>query len=349
MTGPAKRKNKNFYRNASKKAKYRRCLTENMTGFLMTCNNREKETVREAYNLFNEYADLLYGKEEFKVEASKDAEDVKDVKAEEDSEEEEDIDAAFEKEKEGLQKQKKEQRRFQMVESGANNCVFIKTTKQIDPVLIVDKLVDDISTSGTSKARYILRLVPVVGTCKAYEKNMVELAENCLKQYFPAGTKPTYAVLFKSRNNNQIRQKETIMTFAKVVHQLNEECTVEFKNPDIVVVVEVIRNICCVGVCRNFYQHKKYNLVEMAKTDEAKEPVQCKAEASENTEGVMKDEENAAVKDEIDDTENAVVKEAAEEEKISEEKSTENCDIPSEQTPTNTVQDIDPVVQINAT
>ena len=40
MTGPAKRKNKNFYRNASKKAKYRRCLTENMTGFLMTCNNR---------------------------------------------------------------------------------------------------------------------------------------------------------------------------------------------------------------------------------------------------------------------------------------------------------------------
>ena len=87
----------------------------------------------------------------------------------------------------------------------------------------------------------------------------------------------------------------------------------------------------------------------MAKTDEAKEPVQCKAEASENTEGVMKDEENAAVKDEIDETENAVVKEAVEEEKISEEKSTENCDIPSEQTPTNTVQDIDPVVQINAT
>ena len=35
-----------------------------MKGFLITCNNREKEAVKEAYNLLNEYADKLYGPEQ---------------------------------------------------------------------------------------------------------------------------------------------------------------------------------------------------------------------------------------------------------------------------------------------
>ena len=48
-----------------------------------------------------------------------------------DEEEEEDIDAAFDKEKAVLKEKKKEGRRFQVVESGANNCIFIKTTVQV--------------------------------------------------------------------------------------------------------------------------------------------------------------------------------------------------------------------------
>ena len=38
-------------------------LTQNISGFLATCNNREKECVQEAYNILNEYADQIYGKE----------------------------------------------------------------------------------------------------------------------------------------------------------------------------------------------------------------------------------------------------------------------------------------------
>ena len=38
---------------------------------------------------------------------------------------------SFFQEKEGLVKKRKEEKRFQMVESGANNCIFIKTTLQV--------------------------------------------------------------------------------------------------------------------------------------------------------------------------------------------------------------------------
>ena len=56
MGGSSKRKNKSYYANASKKARYAgqgRMLTENMRGFLLTCNNRwkvyekAKKTIRQ--------------------------------------------------------------------------------------------------------------------------------------------------------------------------------------------------------------------------------------------------------------------------------------------------------------
>ena len=56
----AKKRKKNYYLQSSKKKKLND-LDVGMKGFLLTCNNKEKGTVREAYNILNEYADNLYG------------------------------------------------------------------------------------------------------------------------------------------------------------------------------------------------------------------------------------------------------------------------------------------------
>ena len=58
-----KRKKKSFLQ-SKKKAKWASKLDIDMSGFLITCNNREREAVREAYNLLNEYADRLFGPEQ---------------------------------------------------------------------------------------------------------------------------------------------------------------------------------------------------------------------------------------------------------------------------------------------
>jgi len=58
---------KSYYIKCAKKHKPnddKNTLRPNLKGFLCTCNDREKDCVRETYNLLNEYADQLYGKED---------------------------------------------------------------------------------------------------------------------------------------------------------------------------------------------------------------------------------------------------------------------------------------------
>ena len=59
-SGYSQKRKKNYYvQRAHKRGRY--VLEPGLKGFLITCNNREKEAVAEAYRLLNEYADLLYG------------------------------------------------------------------------------------------------------------------------------------------------------------------------------------------------------------------------------------------------------------------------------------------------
>lgn len=60
------KRKKGHYIKASKGKKARHGYSKldyGMTGFLITCNRYERETINEAYNLFNEYADVMYGPE----------------------------------------------------------------------------------------------------------------------------------------------------------------------------------------------------------------------------------------------------------------------------------------------
>ena len=73
--------------------------------------------MREAYNLFNEISDKLFGPEVFK--GDRDGEEKPEEEEADDDDEEEDIDAAFEKEKSELNAMRKKtvsgERRFQVL------------------------------------------------------------------------------------------------------------------------------------------------------------------------------------------------------------------------------------------
>ena len=59
----SKKRKKSYYVKCSLNKKFKGVshLKEGIRGFFITCNKYEKETVREAYNILNEYADKLYG------------------------------------------------------------------------------------------------------------------------------------------------------------------------------------------------------------------------------------------------------------------------------------------------
>ena len=122
-------------------------------------------------------------------------------------EEEEDIEKALEREKKALELERSKkpgERRFQAVDSGANNCLFVRTTLDTAaPEGIVERIFGDILKAGEQRSRYIMRLVPIAATCKAYDKNIEAAAEGVLGRVFHEGADLSYSVLFKTRNNNQ--------------------------------------------------------------------------------------------------------------------------------------------------
>lgn len=62
-----KKRSKAFYRKCAYGGKRPRggtnVLEPGIRGFLVMCNNNESIAVKESYNILNEYADLLYGKQ----------------------------------------------------------------------------------------------------------------------------------------------------------------------------------------------------------------------------------------------------------------------------------------------
>lgn len=155
----AKKRNKKRYGAGpqSKRWKGPRELEVGMQGILITCNMNERKCTAEAFNLLNEYAEELYGPEKVGARggwpyrgpwvgpsageppASKGLlggdvllcsklEDNDGASSEEEEADEDDVAAALKKEVAQLQAGgARQERRFQALQSGANNVIFIKT------------------------------------------------------------------------------------------------------------------------------------------------------------------------------------------------------------------------------
>ena len=63
---------------------------------------------------------------------------------------------------------KESERRFQVIESGIQNVLFVRTTVK-EPVELVVKILKDIAETKTQKCRHLIRLIPIQRTCKAFE------------------------------------------------------------------------------------------------------------------------------------------------------------------------------------
>ena len=190
------------------------------------------------------------------------------------SESEEDIAASLEKEIKELKDQSKNKtkQRFQQVDSGANNCLFIKTTLP-DPNLIAATIYKDIAESNKAQSRFIMRFLPVLNTCKANADSIETLAEKLLRPYFCDKSDGTsYAVIFKSRNNNSVIKKTIQEAIWQVVISLSIKNRVDLVDPEYIVYIGVIKNVCTISVLKDYAKYKKYNLQEITNPTPVPQP-----------------------------------------------------------------------------
>lgn len=240
MAEASKQKRKaSYYKGSQQKRSKRNVLDVNMRGFLCSCNNREKDCVYESYNLLNRYADALYGS------------------VEEKSGEESDVEVDLKKEIEALKAQT-QCKRFQVVDSGAKNVLFIRTTLE-NPVELAEKIMADIQRTKQQQSRFLIRLVPIEVTCKAFVKDIEKAIEPLLEKYFKNQPR-TFGIVFNHRNNSNICRDTVIQVVADKVATIRSDHKVNLKEAELSIIIEVIRGIALLAVVPDFFKYKKYNL-----------------------------------------------------------------------------------------
>lgn len=267
-----------------RKSKNKYFLEPGFRGFFCTCNFREKDCVKEAYNILNEYADKLYPKGDPK-EPVQDEED-RESGSEDDAEP--DIGDALKQQLESMKKDNQKSlkhKRFQAVETGASNCVFIKTNLP-SPGEITSAIIKDLMVTKLQKTRHLLRLVPILGTCKANLPDIMECAGTLLDKYFLKESS-TFAIVFNKRFNDSVSRDMIIRELAEMIVLKNGDNKADLKNPKLCVVVEVIKGMCLLGVVDNYYTYKKYNLLELCKEEqsndtEVSQPKKMKSDSSDD-------------------------------------------------------------------
>ncbi|KAH8415548.1 hypothetical protein KR222_004183, partial [Zaprionus bogoriensis] len=264
---PAAKKSKMVNNNSKfkhNKKKYfqqhkKQVLQVGQRGFLVTCNMNEKACVRECYNLLNHYADELHGPEAQEDPASKNEAEAKATVPESDSDDDDDLDAAAAKCRETVAQRKF---RFQNVDTGTTNCLFIRTTLD-DPLALGKHIVDDITATGKAMSRFVLRLVPIEAVCKANMPDIINAAGALFDKHFLREA-TTYGIIFNHRYNQQIKRDHIIKELAELVNSKNIGNKVDLHRAKKSIIVEVLRGWCLLSVIENYLDCKKYNLAELA-------------------------------------------------------------------------------------
>ncbi|XP_035785112.1 THUMP domain-containing protein 1 homolog [Anopheles albimanus] len=248
-----------------------RFMQPGQRGFLVTCNGRLHDCIRDSYRILNEYADLLYGA----TPSSNEAEPAANEKSSDESEEE---DISVTLQKEAAAAGIKKPMRFQNVDSGATNCLFIRTTLK-EPTALAHKVLQDLSKTRKAKSRFILRMVPIEAVCRANLKDIIDTVGSLSDRHFLKESK-TYAIIYNHRLNNELPRDDVIRELADLISSKNAGNKANLKNPELAVIVEVIKGLCCIGIVPEYYALRKYNLAEIVAQQP---PPVAKGDSAQNT------------------------------------------------------------------
>ncbi|KAI9724954.1 MAG: hypothetical protein M1812_000230 [Candelaria pacifica] len=217
-------------------------------GIWATCDlGKEGKCVGELRELLDEHAQKLYS--------------IRSV--DDDVEEPKGIEAEIEKEIESM-KQAKPQALFQSVKLDVPCVLFFKTRDPVEPVSFVHSLCKDASLSSKqSRSRWVKRLTPMTRMGKASENGLEEVAKAVLQPYFgqEAGISRKFAIRPTIRNHSTLTRDGVIRQVAAAVGPGHK---VDLKNYDLLILVEIYKNIC--GMCvvgDDFEALKRYNLAEI--------------------------------------------------------------------------------------
>ena len=153
----------------------------------------------------------------------------------------------------------------QAVDSGVRNCLFIRSTLE-DPNELSFAIFENLSTTKQAQSRHIMRLLPVLGSCKCEDPKISELALDLFTKHLKGVTQFTYALEVKVRANTDANKSHIFNSVNRSLSELKPLATVGLSNPDYFIAVNVIKRVCMISILKSFIKFRKYNVQEVTTT-----------------------------------------------------------------------------------
>ncbi|EFP00140.1 hypothetical protein CRE_18784 [Caenorhabditis remanei] len=238
-----------------------------VTGLFFSCEGHEKQALQEAYSIIDELLEdpQISTAPEVLPEDVKASEAKPEVDVGDDSDE--DIADALKKAcddqrqaKPGNGKPGKKERRCIQRPTGVKNCIFV-SVKNAKIELLAEKMVD--LTQKAPRCRYLQRVYPVEHTMAVDLSKMNEVLMKVISDTLKPndeGKLPTYSVEFKARNNDSVARASVLQMVDDAICVLAPAARVNLNHADVTFFVQVSRTTIMIGVCRQFYDRRKYSL-----------------------------------------------------------------------------------------
>ena len=226
-------------------------------GIFVTCDKgQEGKCLREANDLLSQYVDA-------KDEGDR-SNATTDTIAKESKEDDLDVESSIQKELDSIKSSAAQPHApLSFVKLDIPCVSFVKTAPGIDPVSLVHAVCKDAQAKPDQKrSRFIKRMTPVTMLRKILPDGLEHVCVSVLKPHFHSGGSPRkFAIRPTMRNNDKLHRDEVIQTVAKAVGPPH---TVDLKHYDLLILVDVYRNICGMSVVgSDFEELKKFNLAEL--------------------------------------------------------------------------------------
>ena len=174
-----------------------------------------------------------------------------------------DVEADIEAELTALRDKTVNEDKLKLVTLDVSCVCFVKTGKGIDPVRLVHQICSDAYDDPEhQRSRYIKRMTPMSLIRKTLSGGLEDVCHSVLEPHFGPG-RPTkkFAIRPTIRNNHDLDRETVIKTVARAVGNGH---SVDLKNYDSLILVDVCRNVCGMSVVGNNYEKlKRYNLAEI--------------------------------------------------------------------------------------
>lgn len=162
-------------------------------------------------------------------------------------------------------------KQFRRLDYGSDMMIFLQTIPgDEDPFQLITRLFKGLKDSGTGRSfRYLQRLTPVQRTCYANMNDIQSTVDELLQTHLPwilqnrVGTDEgqfTFQILYRHRNNDQLDRESLVKAVSAKLYGVFPNCKADLKQPDIVVLLEVCKSVCCCAVVSDFYRLQKFNL-----------------------------------------------------------------------------------------